>query len=421
MLKKSIFYCLFLVGWASQASAFYLPDTGQTKCYQSVSPYAEIPCAGTGQDGEYDINPMSFTDNGDTITDNNTGLMWQKGDNPYVYNWYQASGTYDYYYNPTPYDVCGDLTTGNYSDWRLPTIKELVTLINYSYDVFPYHYWSSTTLAGDNYFDEAWYVDFWEGLVNIESESYYYNYVRCVRGGELDFGNFADNHDGTITDYLTGLMWQQGELGDMTWASAISYCENLELPSGSGQTDWRLPNIKELISITDFTRYNPPIDITFFPNSRGNYWSSTTDVGDEDAAWFVEVVYGRSYNHVKNNSYYMRCVRAGQSGSFGTLTVATTGSGTVTSSPAGINCGADCSEVYNLGTVVTLTPTPAAGYLFTGWRGDADCSDGSVTMNTDETCTATFTEIGAIVSSIISLILDDDQPKLTVVSAMLRR
>ncbi|MCK7470011.1 MAG: DUF1566 domain-containing protein [Desulfomicrobium escambiense] len=63
------------------AFAFKLPDTGQTKCYQVVSPYAEIPRAGTGQDGAYSINPMSYTDNGNgTVTDNNTGLMWQQQD-----------------------------------------------------------------------------------------------------------------------------------------------------------------------------------------------------------------------------------------------------------------------------------------------------------------------------------------------------
>ena len=61
------------------SATFKLPDTGQTKCYRAVDPYDEIPCAGTGQDGAYNINPMSYTDNGNgTVTDNNTGLIWQK-------------------------------------------------------------------------------------------------------------------------------------------------------------------------------------------------------------------------------------------------------------------------------------------------------------------------------------------------------
>ena len=66
------------------------------------------------------------------------------------------------------------------------------------------------------------------------------------------------------------------------------------------------------------------------------------------------------------------------------------GGGTVRSSPAGINCGADCSQDYNDGTVVTLTATPNSGSEFTGWSGDADCSDGRVTMDSDITCTAAF-------------------------------
>jgi len=74
-----------------------------------------------------------------------------------------------------------------------------------------------------------------------------------------------------------------------------------------------------------------------------------------------------------------------------TVTKAGTGSGTVTSSPAGINCGTDCSESYNSGTVVTLTATPASGSMFAGWSGACSGSGGcSVTMDSDKSVTAAF-------------------------------
>ncbi len=79
------------------------------------------------------------------------------------------------------------------------------------------------------------------------------------------------------------------------------------------------------------------------------------------------------------------------------LSVSTAGdcSGTVTSSPAGIDCGSDCDEVYAEGTVVNLTATPDEGCRFAGWSGDADCSDGSVTMDGSRMCVATFNAIPA--------------------------
>jgi hypothetical protein len=81
-----------------------------------------------------------------------------------------------------------------------------------------------------------------------------------------------------------------------------------------------------------------------------------------------------------------------------TLTVsrAGTGAGTVTSSPPGIDCGTDCSEVYTTGTVVTLTSTPDGSSTFTGWSG-AGCSgtgDCVVTMDQMRIVTATFTASG---------------------------
>lgn len=73
-----------------------------------------------------------------------------------------------------------------------------------------------------------------------------------------------------------------------------------------------------------------------------------------------------------------------------TVTKAGTGIGTVTSTPTGISCGADCSENYQADTVVTLTATPDPGSIFVSWGGNADCSDGIVTMDAAKTCRATF-------------------------------
>lgn len=75
-----------------------------------------------------------------------------------------------------------------------------------------------------------------------------------------------------------------------------------------------------------------------------------------------------------------------------TLTVDRIGAGigTVTSNPGGINCGSDCQQTYNRGTAIQLTATPGAGAYFAGWSGDADCSDGGVTLWADRDCTARF-------------------------------
>ena len=82
-----------------------------------------------------------------------------------------------------------------------------------------------------------------------------------------------------------------------------------------------------------------------------------------------------------------------------TFTVNKLGNGTVTSLPAGINCGGDCDENYTPGTVVTLAAVRDASSFFAGFGGDADCLDGVVTMDSDKNCTATFNLLTPLVLS----------------------
>jgi len=74
-----------------------------------------------------------------------------------------------------------------------------------------------------------------------------------------------------------------------------------------------------------------------------------------------------------------------------TLDVSATPGGSVTSSPPGITCPADCNETFNSGTTVTLTPTPAAGFVFSQWSGTG-CAGGVVQMTQNRTCAATFVQ-----------------------------
>jgi len=72
-------------------------------------------------------------------------------------------------------------------------------------------------------------------------------------------------------------------------------------------SDWRLPTIQELITIVDFTKYNPACDLVDVISDK--YWSSTTNAGNTDFAWNVYFGSGFSNYNSKYNSYYVRCIR----------------------------------------------------------------------------------------------------------------
>jgi uncharacterized repeat protein (TIGR02543 family) len=77
-----------------------------------------------------------------------------------------------------------------------------------------------------------------------------------------------------------------------------------------------------------------------------------------------------------------------------TLSVTNAGNGSVSSNPAGISCGSTCSDAFASGTPVTLTATPSAGYVFSGWTGDCSgTSTCSVTMSANRTVSATFAQL----------------------------
>lgn len=119
-------------------------------------------------------------------------------------------------------------------------------------------------------------------------------------------GDFTDHGDSTVTDNVTGLMWQRTEGGQKAWEDALVYCETLDL---AGYDDWRLPNIKELESLTDDTRSGPAID-PLFPNvTASEYWSSTSFAGGTSDAWDVYFDSGYVSHNLKTSSFFVRCVR----------------------------------------------------------------------------------------------------------------
>lgn len=309
-----------------------IPDTGQTNCFDATS---KITCPSSGQDfygqdAQYSDNELDYTDNGDgTITDNNTGLIWIK-----------EAGEKDTYYNSI--NSVNNYSYAGYSDWRVPTIKELYSLMDFDgqdidptstntnnqtpfidEDYFEFKYGDLTD--GDRIIDSQWItnniynskvmnneecffgVNFADGRIKCYPTANKTFYMRLVRGmNSYGTNDFIDNNNGTVTDNITGLTWQQTDNGrGIEWPEALDYCENLDL---AGYQDWRLPNIKELQYIVDYSR-SPDItnsaaldslfQISEITNELGNkdypfFWSSTTHSNAQGGTSAAYISFGRA-------------------------------------------------------------------------------------------------------------------------------
>ncbi|MBI5691115.1 MAG: DUF1566 domain-containing protein [Verrucomicrobia bacterium] len=275
-----------------------LPDTGQT-----IDGTATF-----GEDSDYTINPPAYRDNGDgTITDLVTGLMWQKVD--------AGESTWE-----AAIAQAASVTTGGYTDWRLPTPGELFSLMNYNNGnpaamnlaYFPVHpagaaeYWWTSEIYGSDA-SRVWCVNSGGGMgpkpktETLGAGGRLRYHTRYVRGAApTSAQNFINNLDGTITDADLGLMWTQVPAAARDWNAAIVYAESLTL---GGYTDWRLPNIKELQTLTDYSLATATtaasalacVNRVMFPSATTPataYWSSTVlraGNGAPTSAWLLEL------------------------------------------------------------------------------------------------------------------------------------
>ena len=177
-----------------------------------------------------------------------------------------------------------------------------------------------------------------------------------------------------------------------TYCNTRAFAARVNSAGLCGHDDWRLPTRTELRSIVDLSRINPAIDTAYFPNTLSNYyyWSASPSAAYSSYAWIVSFGYGYDGYSSKSGSSHARLVRGGQAlSSDHALAVSVTGGehGSVSSDPAGIDCGATCSARFEADTPVTLTAEPDPGYSLT-WGGA--CS------GTQPTCTLTLSADTAV-------------------------
>jgi len=119
-------------------------------------------------------------------------------------------------------------------------------------------------------------------------------------------GHFSATAE-TVTDTDTGLVWQrQLSSPERTHADAVSYCNTLEL---AGESDWRLPEVAELLSIVDETRFEPAVDPAVFPSTPAVAHWTITPTRLTDLSFVVNFADGDTDSRRIDTTATVRCVR----------------------------------------------------------------------------------------------------------------
>lgn len=291
--------------------------TGQTKSYDQNG--NEVTDGSVKDDGYYKKGvAKSFAKGESIVIDNITGLQWQNNEDVKAKrdSWDEAK------------KYCENLELSTYSDWRLPTKKELDSRLDFggsgifgivdSLFLTQSKYgredvWSNEIDADDD--STTWAGSLYE-IIDKDDKGYYS--TRCVRAGKTGvFNTTCTRNENETVSCNNGLVWQDNTEASTTkkiWIEAINYCENLNF---AGHNDWRLPNFNELLSLVNYSEYRS-IDPAFkniswepkFQGQKYNYWSSTSSNSNE--AYRVGFDASASNSKYKGTVLNVRCVRAGQ-------------------------------------------------------------------------------------------------------------
>ena len=336
MLKYFLSFCTILLisTITIRSQEYQVIDTGQDVTYDTlqVIPFPQPGDPFYGQDAQYDGIQYSFENNNDgTTSDLNTGLLWQR----FLFD---EKFTYD-----DAVAAADTFSLNGYNDWRLPGIKELYSLIDFtgitgisanestpyidtSYFEFRYgdetsgerfidaQYVSSTEYVGTTMNGDftVFGVNFADGRIkgygtNMPNGTEKLFEVRFVRGNTAyGINDFINNGDRTITDQATGLMWSKSDGGvGLNWEEALDWVYQKYQENYLDFNDWRLPNAKELQSIVDYTRspqttnssaIDPLFEVTPIIDEGGEtnypfYWTSTTHADGPPDHQYTKAVY----------------------------------------------------------------------------------------------------------------------------------